>query len=91
MVQVTKCIEKDTGRKKVTETERVKDLAGAEGDVCGIVLGGGEGVFGVTFRTPIGLLYFLGLGLCPKDSDPQIRRGPLEKPFPYMYMATSRP
>jgi hypothetical protein len=44
MVQVTKCIEKDTERKMVTETERVKDLAGAEGDVCGIVFGrGGEG------------------------------------------------
>jgi len=72
MVQVTKCIEKDTEREMVTETERVKDLAGAEGDVCGGVFGGvgGELVFGVTFRTPIGLLYFLGLGLCPKDSDP---------------------
>jgi hypothetical protein len=42
MVQMTTtCIEKDTERKMVTETEGVKDLAGAEGDVCGGVLGGG--------------------------------------------------
>ncbi len=41
MVQVTTCIEKDTGSKMVTESEGVKDLAGAEGDVCG------GGVYGV--------------------------------------------
>jgi hypothetical protein len=47
---------------------------------------GPNDVFGareITFRTPIGLLYFFGAGLCPKGSDPHIRRGPLEKPFPY--------
>jgi hypothetical protein len=43
MVQVTTCIEKDTQRKMVTETKGVKDLAGAEGDVCGGVFGGGGG------------------------------------------------
>jgi hypothetical protein len=45
MVQVTTtCIEKDTERKMVTETEGVKDSAGAEEDVCGGVFGGGGGV-----------------------------------------------
>jgi len=52
MVQVTKCIEKDTEREMVTETERVKDLAGAEGDVCGGVFGGVGGGVGLRGHIP---------------------------------------